>query len=348
MNNRGVLVYAGLLVLALGGAYVAWTHEDERDLSESVVVLDAEADDITSITYETDRFTLTLVPKEDEFGTYLWGETKPKAEAADEEKEKTEPEMPDPHGAPPPPKIEAAAFKAGLAGDDMLEKLAPFTAKRELEGITSEKLEELGLDDPDGVLTISRDGRESETFEIGGNVYGGSNVYVREPGNGKVYVVDAKLVRSLEAGERGFSDRRLFGASLQDVEAIEVRVGESSATFEQRNPDDPSASYWSAAGSDEKSPVAGAWLDKVLRLHATQYVPASQEPKNLEEAYSFVVRPRSGEPTTVVLYRAWSEGDQGGEDRWFARSEHTRGLVEVGRADEASETAASVADVLGS
>ena len=37
--KRAVIVYAGLLLVALVLAYRAWTHEGDKDLSEATVVL---------------------------------------------------------------------------------------------------------------------------------------------------------------------------------------------------------------------------------------------------------------------------------------------------------------------
>lgn len=337
--RRAVLVYAVLLLGALGGAYYTWTHEAGPDLGEAVVVLPGEPDELESVVYKSEKIELTMTMKEDELGRYAWVRAVPR-ESEEETEERAKPD--DPH-APPPDDGEVAEFKAGAAVDTVIEGLAPFMARRPLDGIGDDKLEELGLAEPDATLTIAREGREPKTYELGGSVFGGSNVYVRDPGSGKVYVVDAKLVRPLQTGKRTLPDRNLIGLQTKDIKTLSVRTGGGTASFEQHNPADPQAVYWSTAGESEASSTGAAWIDKVLRLRASRYVQAGQEPRGLEEAYTYAVQGADGKTTTVDVFRA--QGDDG-EEHWYARSGHTRGMVELHRS-LAAETAADLASALG-
>lgn len=320
--KRGVLVYAVALAVALGGAYWAWQNPEDPTLAERVVILPGETEDIEQIVYEDDESTVTLEVREDERGTYPWGKVVPKPS------EKQEPDPANPH-APPPRSDEPSEFKGGKGAETIIEALAPFTAKRVLEGVDDFKLDELGLEDPDATMTIHREGREPKTYEIGGSVYGGANVYVRDPGTGTVYIVEAQKLRSLQAAERTLPERDLVGIPLDDIARITVRRDDAEAAFKQHNLDDADARFWSVAGSEEANPAAASWLDKALRLRATGYVQGDERPEALSEAFRFTVEPLEGDPVTVVVFRKVGEGDQ---EQWYASSEHTRGMVKIGRA----------------
>src|SRR5690606_34515516 len=108
-----------------------------------------------SIAYESDAVELTITMKKDELGRYAWVSAVPRKSDAQE----SELDPADPH-APPPDDGEPEEFKAGPAGDTIVEGLAPFMAKRTLEGIGADKLADLGLEDPEATLTIARHGRE--------------------------------------------------------------------------------------------------------------------------------------------------------------------------------------------
>lgn len=335
--NRSLIVYAVLLLGSMGWAYQTWTHEDELALSDKVVILPGKAEQLTEVVYRDADVELTLELREDEHGRYAWGSTVPQ--------EPAEPPPPPEDGSEPPPSPQPEQFKVGKAGDDLLEGLAPLVAKRRLEGVAEADLEALGLaPEPAATLRITREGKEPKRFELGGNVFGGANVYVRDPDDGAIYLVDAKLIRPLQAGARTLPDRNLTGFDERKVERVTLRWGDREATFEQHNPDDVEAKYWSVAGGDDNSPEASAWVDKALRLRSSRYVPADQAPADLTLAFAFRVEGEGGEPVTVEVLRSLTPDDgaadgDAGQEQFFARSEHTRGLVRLSRAAAAEASA---------
>jgi hypothetical protein len=326
--NRASIVYAALLVGSLGWAYQTWTHEDELALSDKVVILPGKPEQLTSVAYHSKDLELTLELRDDEHGRHAWARAVPLTEPGQEP-------PPPPEGQPPPP-TEPEEFKVGKAGDPVLEGLAPFVAKRRLEGVTDADLADLGLAEPEATLEIVREGKDAKRFELGGNVFGGANVYVRDPDDGTIYLVDAKLIRPLQSGARTLPDRDLTGVDERKAERVTLRVGDRQASFEQHNPDDVDARYWSVAGQAEESPEATAWVDKALRLRSSRYVPASETPTDLAHAFDFRVEGEDGKAVTVEVVRSF---DDEGQEQYFARSEHTRGLVRLPRAAAAEASA---------
>ncbi|MBX7082617.1 MAG: DUF4340 domain-containing protein [Nannocystaceae bacterium] len=333
--KRSVTIYALLLLLALGGAYRVWTSPEEADTGESVTVLAGAADDLEKVHYHSEKLDLVIELRKDELGRYGWV----RAETLG-----TEPAVEEPENPHAPPKDEAgvAEFKAGKNAATTLEGLMPFRAKRALEGMTDDKLAELGLAEPEATLEIQRAGREPATFEIGGNVYGGANVYVRDTASGKVYVVDAKIIRPLQSGKQSLPDREVVGVETKLITRFAVKGGEASAEFEQHNPDDAENVYWSTAGGSDKNETAAAWIDKALRLRSSGYVQQTDAPGKLEPAYAFTVRTTDRKEITVEVSRGY---DENGDELWYAQSEHTRGLVKLQKA-LAAEAFADLAGVL--
>lgn len=326
--NRSLIVYAALLVGSLGWGYQTWTHQDELQLADKVVILPGKPEQLVSVTYHSKDLELTLELRTDELGRYAWARAVPLTP------EGAEPPPP-PEGQPPPP-TEPEEFKVGKAGDPVLTGLAPFVAKRRLEVVSDTDLADLGLAEPEATLEIVREGKEPKRFELGGNVFGGANVYVRDPDDGAIYLVDAKLLRPLQSGARTLPDRDLTGMDERKVERVTLRVGDRQASFEQHNPDDIEAVYWSVAGKDEESPEAKSWVEKALRLRSSRYVPASEVPTDLASAFEYRVEGEDGKAVTVEVLRNF---DDEGQEQFFARSESTRGLVRLPRAAAAEASA---------
>ncbi len=332
--NRSLVVYAALLLGSLGFAYQTWTHEDELALADKVVILPGKPEQLASVVYRAKDLELTLELRTDDLGRYAWARAMPLTPAGEEP-------PPPPEGQPPPP-TEPEEFKVGKAGDPVLEGLAPFVAKRRLEGVTDADLADLGLAEPEATLEIVREGKEPKRFELGSNVFGGANVYVRDPDDGAIYLVDAKLLRPLQSGARTLPDRDLTGIDERKAERVTLRVGDRQGSFQQHNPDDVEANYWSVAGQDEESPEATAWVDKALRLRSSRYVLAAEVAADLAPAFAFRVEGEDGKAVTVEVLRNF---DDEGQEQFFARSEHTRGLVRLPRA-AAAETSADLESAL--
>jgi hypothetical protein len=334
--KRSVLLYAIALVLSLGAAYRVWTAPPEPDDEATVVtVLEGKADDLESVHYRSDKLDLVITMHEDDLGRYGWVRAEPLGEAP------PAPAPDDPH-APPPDDGQAVEFKVGKNGKTTLDGLMPLVAKRVLEGITDDKLADLGLDESAATLEIQRRGREPKTFEVGSNASSGANVYLRDPETGKVYVLDAKVLRPLQSGKQTLPERDLIGVGTNQIASLRVIANDGSAEFQQHNPDDSEAVFWSTMGSAEANPAAAGWIDKVVRLQASGYVQASDAPGPLEDVFTYAVTTTGRKTITVQVQRGY---DESGEELWYAKSDHTRGLVKLQKS-RAAEVVADLASVV--
>lgn len=321
-----LLVYATVLVASLGWAYQTWTHEDELALSDKVVLLPGTPEQLASVVYRSKDLELTLEFREDERGRYAWGRAVPLGEAA----EPPEPPVV-PEGQPPPPPLpapEPEEFKVGKVGDPAIEALAPFVAKRRLEGVALDDMAALGLAEPEATLEITRTGKEAKVYELGSNVFGGAAVYLRDPADGALYLVEARLLRPLLGGARSLGDRDLSGIDERKVERVVLHVDDREASFTQHNPDDADANYWSVTGDDTDNAEVAAWVRKALRLRSTRYVQPEQSMVDLAAAFAFDVY---GEDSDAVRIEVLRNFDEEGQEQFFARSSYTRGLVRLPR-----------------
>jgi hypothetical protein len=322
MTIRGVIVYAVLFIAALIGAYVSWTHEPAEERAEGVVLVDAEPSQVSRITYESEDIDVTLEPREDDLGEYLWVSTtrrksripanphaRPDDGEAEEEKE---------------PKIEKSAFKAGKTGDKLLEDLAPFSVARALD-VSEDELDEFGFDEPKGTLVVETKKGKKKSFEIGDSAYGFKTVYLRDTDSGKVYVIEKSVISPLNRADSRLPEKELFPAERADVERLTIKTADDTLEFVQRNRDDSAAATWTAPGSDESNPTAESWIDKVFRLRASGYVGEDDEPEGLESVFAVKIDAEDGETTLEVSRGPGEEGQM----KWYAKSDFTRGLVEL-------------------
>lgn len=332
--KRSILLYATALVLSLGAAYQVWTAPPEPDDPTAITVLDGKAEDLESLHYRSDKLDLVITMHEDELGRYGWVRAEPLGDAP-------EPPADDPH-APPPDDGQAVEFKAGKNAKTTLDGLMPLVAKRVLEGITDDKLADLKLAEPEATLEVQRRGREPKTFEIGGSVHGGANVYLRDPETAKVYVLDAKVLRPLQNGKQTLPERDLLGVETTQIASVRVVANDGTAEFQQHNPDDPEAVFWSTMGSTQPNTSAAGWIDKVVRMQAASYVQSSDAPGQLEDVFTYAVTTTGRKTITVQVQRGY---DENGDELWYAKSDHTRGLVKLQKA-RAAEVVADLASVV--
>ncbi|MDP2313310.1 MAG: DUF4340 domain-containing protein [Pseudomonadota bacterium] len=318
--NKSVIVFAGLLVLSLGGAWARYTGGEETT-KEGVVLIDAKATELEKVVYTSPELTVTFEMRTDDFGRYGWvtveDRKKGKADAVVE------------------PKV--TRFKTGTAADKVVEAFAPMVALRKLENVDDTQLTSFGLKEPDSTVTISAGGK-TVTFELGGETYGTKDRYAKNQGDGKVYVIDDEPFKTLKFAATRLPERSLLGAKVEMIDGLRLGAGASTASWTQKNRDDKAAAYWEREGKPGKDETFGNWIDKALKLKSTAYVQDGEAPAELLPGFDLTVTAPGQKPETVSVL-------QGGDD-WYAKSESTRGLVKLSRgpAKDAVEDAQDVAE----
>ena len=361
--TRSILIHGALLTVALGLSYSKWSSEEVQESEEGAVIVDAEPGDLSEVRFESEEQRLVMTFKSDDHGDFIWVEnvdvkTKkapppptPPAEGekgeSEEETSEQSTETPEPVATEPvvtEPVVteETKVFKAGKAGRDLAGKLAPFVAKRQLDGVTDEQLEALGLVTPSGTLTLTRTGKSPVVVEVGGEAYGTRDRYVRDKESGRIYIVAADVLRPIEHAKTRLPDRDILGAKQPELTHLAVETSDGSAKFEQRNRDDRKAAYWAAPGAEGADAVAEGWLDKFFRLRSRGYVQTDEVPTGLTSQFTVQTTDEAGVSARLEVLTGT---DEKGEEGWYARSQHTRELVKLDKR-LASETREDLDTVL--
>jgi hypothetical protein len=368
--NKSVWILSGLLGASMVASYLSWTSEEGTDDDDSIVMLDAAPEQLERVTYTSEKLDVELEQRSDALGDYLWVTTReqkrvPSNKSHDNPDEDAHEDIEAPGDEPHDEGDEDEAhdegaeeeaeyttlvkqFKAGKAGGELLEALAPMEAQRVLQGVGSESYEDFGLVEPEATLSVTRKGKAAKEFSLGGEAYGTRDRYVLTEGT--VYLVDQDLLRPLKYATTRLPDRDLFAVERGDMARVTVSsmcspvasdCVEGSVELQQNNPQDPANASWSLAGSDQASETAEAWLDKALALKSAGYVQDDEQPTELSQRLQLLIETKDG-LTTVAI----SQGlDEDGKEGWYATSEYTRGLVKLHKS-QASEAADDVESVL--
>ncbi|MES2644323.1 MAG: DUF4340 domain-containing protein [Myxococcota bacterium] len=325
--NKSVIVFAGLLVLSLGGAWMRYTGGEETQ-KEGVVLIDAKATELEKVVYTSPELTVTFELRTDDFGRYGW------ITVEDRKKKGKDDAI--------PVEAKVTRFKTGVAADKVVEAFAPMVGLRKLENVDDTQLTSFGLKESDTTVTISAGGKTT-TFELGGETYGTKDRYAKNQGDGKVYVIDDEPFKTLKFAATRLPERGLTASKVEQIEGLSLGVGATNASWTQKNKDDKAAAYWerteaAGAAASGKDETFGNWIDKALKLKSTAYVQDGEAPAELVPGFDLTVRAAGQKPETIQLL-------QGGED-WYAKSESTRGLVKLSRgpAKDAAEDAKDVVE----
>lgn len=309
---RSTWLHAGLLILALVGAWLSYRRPFDSDPSTAargLIAVQAAVGDVERLVYERPDRTLSIEAREDDLGRWFAGR-----QGAD------------------------IAFVGGRQVETVWEALEPLRAVRILEDVDGNKLEELevaGDAAPGEFLVLTVRGREVR-YRLGGRPFGGSDRYARrEPGDeadpdppGRVLVLPSEVTAGLGGGAEMLMERRLLPASRPDVEAMILsRPGALAAAplrIVQRTGANPVDTYWTVGESEEADSDIAAWVDKFFRLSVVSYRSGEPEPGWRSEASITVQSREHGASTLEIWSVAAGEGQV-----WLARSPFTRFVVEL-------------------
>ena len=211
------------------------------------------------------------------------------------------------------------------AGDDLFQSLAPLLALRKLDDISDEKLETTGLNDPQDALVLERKGKTIR-LDVGGEVYGTRDRYVRDPESGDVYLVDDEVLRPLRYARTRLPDRTLWSFETKRIGSVTIGSPAGSIDILQKNAEDPERATWVRQDAPEEAdPQLKTWMDKAFRLKSTSYASEDDDTDGIELLFSLTFTDDKGNSQTLEVLQ--KPGDDKAD--YWGRSEHTRGLVKL-------------------
>ena len=322
--SKSIPIFGVLLLLGMAGSWVAYTGEKTVE-KEGIPLVDVKKDAVEKITYASPDADVLYEVREDALGKFGWVTvTEHKVKKAKEGE------------TPPPPEVKVTKFKAGDAGQKLVDSYAPLMAMRELQGVDDKKLDTFGLKAPDTRVVLTAGGRES-SLEIGGEVYGPKDRYIKDGTTGKFFILDDELIKPLKFAATRLPERGLMSPKPEEIDTITLGAGNQSVSWTQKNKDDPAAKYWERSGQTTKDETFANWAEKALKLKSQSYVQEGAAPTDLQPVFDLTVVIKGQPAQTVHIQKS-------GED-WFAQSEFTRGLVKLTKGP-VSDAASEVQDIL--
>jgi hypothetical protein len=324
--KRASLINGVVLMVLLGLSWHQWTSEPEVDRGHKVELFAGDLADISVVRWAGVKSEATLTRKSDAKGDYTWIESvrwskKPRAKASGEE---------DAPVAEPERVAKRSVFKASDKADQLFEDLSPMLALRRLEVSDPDKLEELGLTSPKATLEIVRGG-QTQALDIGGESYGSRHIYVQRRSDGAVYLVERELLASLKSARSRLADRRLIGLARKDLVRALITADGESLDATQQHADDKDRAVWVLSSDPESAPEQlTSWMTQALKLIGMRYADPADSPADLQSRLTVQFFGAKGESEILEVLQVGKSGD------WYARSEHTRGLVKLTRSSAKS------------
>ena len=315
--NRSILAYGVILVVSLGASWVHYTADEVAAPKDGVVLVDTKKDVLQSVTYKATDLEVVFEVRQDMLGSYGWvtvTETKKKKVDGQDTTETV-----------------VTKFKAGTAGDKLIETWAPLMALRELGKPDDGKIESFGLKNPDTKVTVVSGGK-TWTLDVGGETYGTKDRYVRDQTSGLVYVLKKDLLGDFKSAKSKLRDSTVFSGTKDKIEYIKIGRGAQTVRWDQKNMDDVAAAFWAReGGAGDKDTTFSNWLDKLLKVKSLEYVQG-EEPTGLVPVMDITLKVTEKSEEQLQILR-------NGDD-WYAKGSFTRGLVKLNKttiADAESE-----------
>jgi hypothetical protein len=218
--------------------------------------------------------------------------------------------------APPPPPRE-------LLGNDvagqLLDRLSPPMATRDLGAVTPGRKRELGLEASTKRLRLETQGRTLD-FVVS-TPPGAAGAYLLAP-DGHLWLVQDSLVQDLSAASSRLVDRRLHAFRADEPDTLQLQLDGRSRSFVVRR-SQGTTRVAPVENPDSASAEATGWADRMFRLSPLEVLGRGETPRDGAPVVMLRVEyGRNRRPLGFVeLGRAGAE--------WYARTEHTAGWVRL-------------------
>jgi hypothetical protein len=218
--------------------------------------------------------------------------------------------------APPPPPRELLGNEVA---EQLLDRLSPPMATRDLGAVTPERKRALGLEASTKHLRLETQGRTLD-FVVS-TPPGAAGAYLLAP-DGHLWLVQDSLVQDLSAASSRLVDRRLHAFRADEPDTLQLQLDGRSRAFVVRKAQGTTR-VAPVENPDSASAEATGWADRMFRLSPLEVLGRGETPR--EGAPVVMLRVEYGRNRRplgfVELGRAGAE--------WYARTEHTAGWVRL-------------------
>jgi hypothetical protein len=276
VTGKGVVLQGGLAVVGLVAAYMTWQRQPELQAGE-VFVLDITKNELGKVRFDDEEaktFTELQLERDDN-GSFvalrLSAREPPAGKAA----------TPGPAASKPTPE---RLLRGSEAAKTLYERFAPLRATRALGVLDAGKLKDLGLATTKKHIVVStRSGQH--TFDIAPAPQGGTDPYLRDQTDGRVFVVSRSILSDFQAAATSLVEHHLHGFRLEEADRVAMTVGSTKKEFRvARSAEGRGAEIASTAAPDKPDPAARAWHERAFGLWPSESlgrgeVPTEGEPQ---------------------------------------------------------------------
>tara|TARA_R110002073_G_scaffold74100_10_gene181361 strand:+ start:7111 stop:8442 length:1332 start_codon:yes stop_codon:yes gene_type:complete len=341
----GPVVHGGLLVVALVVAYQSNTREKDSAPKHGTHAI-WKLSDISAVVLESGKKRIRIERREDENGTYLWGEVARTKKVAPSKKAGPSDNDAGANDAAPvyETTVTTREFPVGEAGEKLMLQYQKLMALRKLGPIASDELERYNLHEKTLTLTAIGGGKSEHSLLLAGEkIYGGTDRYAFEVDSGNGFVLSGKLVQPLEGAEGGLSIREVHSYADEKVTSIAITTTAGDRVLVKNSATDERGEHvvWEYEETPGTSEAAlASFVERVEKLRPTAYEP-TLEPSSLVHIATLRYRDKGeGSLGYLELYRQLvsqqeppKKAGARQQTQYFIKTERTRVLGKVGRLD---------------
>ncbi len=328
MTGRAVAVQGGLALGALLLAYTTWQRPTESS-SSAVYVLELTRNDLEKVRFDdTDGKSWSELTKgEDKDGSFVYVHISGY--------DSTDVALPGGH-----PGVQLKMPDRMVRGNEtaqrLFERFTPMRASRALGVLDSGKLKELGLDAAKKTIEVTARGVKRK-FAVVPAPPGGTDPYLKDLQDNKVYVVERSLLSDLQSARTNLIERRMHGFPIEDVDHLVVEMGSVKRDLVAGRIDKtyPGIRLAPADAPDKYDDTLKNWHDRIFGLPPTEVLGKDEKPASgtpvtaLRISYSSRGRPLGFIELARPPADAVSTTAAPSNNEVYARSEFTAGWVRL-------------------
>jgi hypothetical protein len=272
VSSRSVVIQGALAALALLFAYATWQRQPELTTGE-VFVLEMTKNDLQRVRFEDQeaKTWAELNKDKDSRGAFvtvrLSGYDSTASASA----------MPAGHPGVAL-KMPERLVRGSETAQRLFDKFAPLRGKRALGVLDGGKIKELGLDKTKKFLEISARGVKRR-FAIVPAPPGGSDPYIKDVQDNRVYVIDRPILTDLQAATTNLVDRRLHAFRIEEIDRVVITRGDTKREYVgSRIEEFPGIRLAPAQTPDKPDATLKNWHDRIFGLFPTEVLGKGETP----------------------------------------------------------------------
>lgn len=270
MNRRSVLIQAALAAAGLLTTYLTWQRQPDLQADE-VIVLDLSKNELEKVRFEDPnaKSWSELVRDKDENGSFVAVRLSGSDATG----------VPMPAKQPSPPrKVPERLVRGNESAQKLFERFTPLRASRALGTLDTGKLKDLGLDTTKMRLEVLARGNRRR-FAIVPAPPGGSDPYLRDEQDGRVYVVARPILTDMQSASVNLVERRLHTFRVEEIEGMVLRAASNKKEYRARRNDSmPGVLLAPTSAPDKPDETAKTWHDRIWNLFPSEVMGKAELP----------------------------------------------------------------------